>query len=162
MENFFLKLGEIMSTIYGWVLALVMLIVDYVAGYGVMVNIAVFAIFMDAVWGIASARKQGKFALSELMRNTFSKLAVYGCCIIFFIGIDHLIGSNDGISTSVICVGIVLVELWSTIASMIICYPRMPFLVLLKKALYGEIGRKLGVDPKDVENALEEIGNERH
>lgn len=56
-----------------------------------------------------------------------------------------------------ICIGIILVELWSTAASMLICFPRMPFLQLLKKALVGEIASKLRVKPEDVEIALEAL-----
>lgn len=154
IENFFERLGEILSTAWGWVLCLSMILFDYVTGYGTMVNIAVMAVVIDAVWGIASSVKQGCFALSELARNTLSKLAVYGCAVLCFIGIDKLLGSGGGLTTSIICACIVLVELWSASASMLICFPDMPFLQLLKKALIGEIARKLNIEPKDVESVL--------
>ena len=48
-------------------------------------------------------------------------------------------------------------ELWSTAASMLICFPNMPFLQLLKKALVGEIASKLNVKPEDVEAALDKM-----
>ena len=153
IENFFERLGEILSTAWGWVLCLSMILFDYVTGYGTMVNIAVMAVVIDAVWGIASS-VQGRFALSELARNTLSKLAVYGCAVLCFIGIDKLLGSGGGLTTSIICACIVLVELWSASASMLICFPDMPFLQLLKKALIGEIARKLNIEPKDVESVL--------
>lgn len=157
MEGFFLKLSEAVNSVWGWLIIVAMCVLDYFTGYGVMINITVMAVVMDAVWGICSARKQGRFALSELGRNTLSKLAVYGCCVICFIGIDSLLGLSGGITTSVVCVCIVLVELWSTCASMIICFPKMPFLFILKRALAGEIGRKLGVEPADVEDVLKKI-----
>ncbi len=40
---------------------------------------------------------------------------------------------------------------------MIICFPHMPFLQLLKKALVGEIASKLNVKPEDVEKALDNM-----
>ena len=97
--------------------------------------------------------------LSELARNTYSKLSVYGCCIVLFIGIDKMVGSDTGITTSAICIGIVLVEAWSTCGSMIICYPDLPFLKLLKKALTGEIARKLNVPTDKVDEVLYNLNN---
>ena len=41
--------------------------------------------------------------------------------------------------------------------SMLICYPNMPFLKLLKKALAGEIASKLNVRPEEVAEALETL-----
>lgn len=157
MEAFVMKLLNALDNVWGWMMALILGAIDFIAGYGVMVVIAVMSVVIDAVWGIASARKQGRFALSELARNTLSKLSVYGCCMIFFIFIDSILGSESGLTTGIVCVCIVLVELWSTCASMIICFPKLPFLVILKKALAGEIGRKLGVEPDKVEAALSVI-----
>ena len=107
--------------------------------------------------GIASSLKQKRFTKSELARDSFSKLAVYGSVIVLFILIDKLIGASNGLTTSAICICIILVELWSTSASMLICFPNMPFLKLLKKALVGEIASKLNVKTEDVENALQAL-----
>lgn len=159
MDGFVTKLSEILSTIYGWLLCLSMVVIDYFAGYEATVQMATMAVVMDCVWGIAAARKQGKFTLSELARNTFSKLSVYGCCIVLFIGIDRLMGLQTGLSTSAICIGIVLTEAWSTCASMLICFPDLPFLKLMKKALTGEIARKLGVEADKVDEILSNLNS---
>ena len=82
---------------------------------------------------------------------------VYGSAILFFILIDKLVGVNSGLTTSVICIVIILVELWSMSASMLICFPRLPFLKILKKALAGEIASKLNVRPEDVTEALDTL-----
>jgi hypothetical protein len=157
MDTFCNKLAEVLSTIEGWLALVCLLIVDYFAGYGVTLQIATISVVMDCIWGIAAAHKQGKFTLSELARNTFSKLSVYGCCIILFIGIDRLMGLSSGLTTSAICIGIVLTEAWSTCASMLICFPNLPFLKILRKALTGEIARKLGVENEKVEDVLNEL-----
>lgn len=163
IENILERLSEIFSSAWGWVLCLFMVLLDYATGYETMVNIAVMAVVIDTVWGIASSIKQGRFALSELARNVFPKLLVYGSVIICFIGIDKLLGTSGGLTTSIICAVIVLIELWSASASMLICFPSMPFLQLLRKALTGEIARKLNVEPKDVESVLQSMKrNEKH
>ena len=157
IEHFFNKLMVVLSTMWGWVMCLFLIITNFLTGYETMVGFTVLAVVMDAVWGIASSLKQKRFTKSELARDSFSKLAVYGSVILIFILIDKLIGVGNGLTTSVICIGIILVELWSTAASMLICFPRMPFLQLLKKALVGEIASKLRVKPEDVEIALEAL-----
>lgn len=157
MEHFITKLIEALSSIWGWGLLLIMFLIDFLTGYKAMVSFVAFAVALDAGWGIASSIKQHKFTLSELGRESFSKLAVYGTVIVLFIFIDKTIGLNNGLTTGVISAGIILVEIWSTSASMLICFPNMPFLQLLKKALTGEIANKLGVSPSDVEKALNSL-----
>ena len=138
---------------------------NFIVGYEKMVGFTVMAIVLDAVWGIAASLVQKRFALSELARDTIAKLAVYGTAVFVFILVDKLAGISGGLTTSVICIGIILVELWSMSASMLICFPNMPFLKILKKALAGEIASKLNVKPEDVTAALDTLHtkkNERH
>lgn len=155
IEHFLNKLSTILSTVWGWVLCIALMVTNFIIGYEKMVGFTVTAILLDAVWGIAASLIQRRFALSELARDTFSKLAVYGTAIFVFILIDKLVGVNSGLTTSVICIGIILVELWSIAASMLICFPNMPFLKILMKVLVGEIANKLNVRPDEVSAALE-------
>ena len=157
IEHFLQKLFEVLSTVWGWLLCAVLLVMNFIVGYEKMVGFTVMAIVLDAVWGIAASLLQRRFALSELARDTFSKIAVYGTAVFIFILVDKLVGVNSGLTTSVICIGIILVELWSMSASMLICFPNLPFLKLLKKALAGEIASKLNVRPEDVTAALETL-----
>ena len=143
IEHFLQKLSEALSTMWGWLLCAALLVMNFIVGYEKMVGFTVMAIVLDAVWGIAASLIQKRFALSELARDTFAKLAVYGTAVF----------------------GIILVELWSMSASMLICFPNMPFLKILKKALAGEIASKLNVKPEDVTAALDTLHtkkNERH
>lgn len=153
MENFVTKLCEAICSVYGWALLLMMSVVDFIAGYKVVILIAFSAVIIDAVWGIASAIKRKQFALSELARDSLPKLTVYGSCLLMFMLVDRLMLEME-ITTRVVCACIVLVEAWSATASMIICFPKLPFLRILRKALAGEIARKLNCDPTDVESIL--------
>lgn len=157
LEHFMGKLQTVLSSAWGWAVALGLVVANFLTGYETIVGFTVVAVVTDALWGIASSVKQGRFTRSELMRNSLSKLAVYGSVILLFILIDKLMGVGNGLTTSVICICIILVELWSTAASMLICFPDMPFLQLLKKALVGEIASKLNVKPEEVEAALEKM-----
>ena len=157
IDHFFNKLCEVLSTVWGWLMFVVLLIMNFIVGYEKMLGFTVIAVVLDAVWGVAASILQNRFALSGLARDTVSKLSVYGSAILFFILIDKLVGVNSGLTTSVICIVIILVELWSMSASMLICFPRLPFLKILKKALAGEIASKLNVRPEDVTEALDTL-----
>lgn len=162
MEKIFgyiLHVGErfsaILHTVQGWMAALVLLIADYIAGHEFAVGLVVAITIMDAVWGIAVSIKRGKFALSELARLTVAKFAVYGCAMLTFIGIDRIIDAD--ITTAAIATVITLVEFWSSCGSMLILYPNLPALRLLKKALIGEIASKLHIPEEEVEKVLAEF-----
>lgn len=162
MERIFgyiLHVGErfsaILHTVQGWIAALVLLIADYIAGHEFAVGLVVAITIMDAVWGIAVSIKRGKFALSELARLTVAKFAVYGCAMLTFIGIDRIIDAD--ITTAAIATVITLVEFWSSCGSMLILYPNLPALRLLKKALIGEIASKLHIPEEEVEKVLAEF-----
>lgn len=148
------KLVDALSTVWGWLLLLVGVIIDFVGGNGTAVLFVVLAVVVDAGWGITVSIKQKRFAKSELMRDSLSKLAVYGTVLFMFISVDKLITANVTLTTSVVSSLIILVELWSASASMLICYPNMPFLKLMRKALKGEIARKLSINEDDVNKAL--------
>ena len=76
LEHFLNKLTVVLSTVWGWLLAIFLIIANFLAGYETMVGFTVAAVLMDAAWGIASSLKQKRFTKSELARDSFSKLAV--------------------------------------------------------------------------------------
>ena len=147
------RIPQVLSTGWGWATLASLSVLDYIAGHSFVVFLVVAATLIDAVWGIAVSLKKGEFTKSELARLTIAKLAVYGCVMFVFIGLDKFI--NSTITASIIGAAIVLVEFWSSCASMLILYPNFLFLRLLKKALTGEIASKLGVSEDEVKEILE-------
>ena len=146
------KLLSILHTVQGWIVAVVLFVLDFIAGHELAVGLVVSVTLMDAIWGITVSIKRKKFALSELARLTVGKLAVYGCAMLAFIGLDKMVGMT--LTASIIGAAITLVELWSASASMLILFPNFLFLKLLRKALTGEIASKLGIEPEEVEAVL--------
>lgn len=152
LKHIGVKLLGILQTVQGWVAAGLLFLLDFIAGHELAVGLVVAVTLMDAAWGITVSIHRRKFALSELARLTIGKLAVYGCAMLVFIGLDKMIGMT--LTASVIGAAITLVELWSASASMLILFPNFLFLKLLRKALTGEIASKLGVEPEEVEKVL--------
>ena len=152
MERVWDKLQHILHTIAGWFVGLILFLGDFIGGHELAVGLVVFVTLMDAIWGISVSIKKKRFDLSELARLTIGKLAVYGCAMLTFIGLDKMIGMT--LSASIISTAICLVELWSASASMIILFPNFFFLKLFKKALTGEIASKLKIPEEEVDAVL--------
>ncbi len=158
LEHLFQKLWTILQTGWGWIAGCSFFIAEYFSGHKFIIFLAVAVTLMDAIWGIAVSIKQGRFTLSELARLTIAKLAVYGCALFVFVGLDRL--ADTVISAAFVGTAIVLVEFWSSCASMLILFPRFLFLRLMKKALTGEIASKLHISEDDVAAVLEEGNKE--
>jgi hypothetical protein len=155
IEKIFIKLGAILQTVQGWAIALGLFLAEYFFGsHAAIVWLVLVVTTMDAVWGVAVSVKHGQFTLSELLRLTIAKYAVYGCAMAVFIGLDRLVGTE--ITATAVGIAIVLVEFWSTCGSMLILFPNMAVLQLLRKALTGEIAAKLRIEPDEVEKVLNE------
>ena len=149
------KLWLILHTGWGWLLVGFIFLADYFAGHTFIVSLVVAVTLMDAGWGIAVSLKQGKFTKSELARLTIDKLAVYGCAMFVFVGLDKL--GDTTITASVVGAAIVLVEWWSSMASMLILFPHIVFLRLMKRVLIGEIASKLRIEEAEVEKYLKKL-----
>lgn len=158
IERCMLKFSEAMQHVWGMIMAIVLFVADIFAGHTFIINLVVAVTIMDAIWGITVSLKQGKFALSELMRQTVGKIAVYGCALFGVAGVDFYIQAQTGwdmtLTTAVVGVVVVLTELWSSIASMLILFPDFPLLHILQKALTGEIARKLQIPEDEVKEHL--------
>jgi hypothetical protein len=137
--HFLFKLQAILSTFSGWVSLLGVFLANFFAGYQSAIEAVVIVVTLDLAWAIASAIKRGTFAYSYLGKESVSKLSVYGSVIVGFVVLDKLVGMALPVTTIVVCLLISLVELWSMAGSMLIVFPNMPFLRLLRPILRGEM-----------------------
>lgn len=94
------------------------------------------------------------------MRLTVEKLVVYGAAMLVFLCIDKAIEAETswefGLTAGVVGVVIAMTETWSFLASLLILFPKNPFLRLFQKALIGEIARKLQCEEDAVEAILKD------
>lgn len=158
---FLLKIGNILSTLYGWMCAVWIFVINFIAGYEKAICAVAVCVALDTIWGIAAQIKQRRFAYSELGRNgMLSKWLLYATVIISFICIENMAGIDSHLTVIVVCSLICLVEVWSMSGSALIINPNMPFLRLFRKVLTGEIARKMGnVSPEKVEEFFKESEN---
>ena len=55
IEHFLQKLIEALSTVWGRLLCVVMLLMNFIVGYEKMVGFTAMAVMLDAIWGIAAS-----------------------------------------------------------------------------------------------------------
>lgn len=154
--SFFVKLGEVLGTFWGWIVTLGLICLNFLAGYKLAFIGVIVCIFIDMIVGIWSALKQKKYAKSELMRDTFSKLFIYCGALVMVIFMEKLIGIDDAaITTNISAAIICATELWSIAGNALIINPNLHFFKLMKNALIGEIARKLHLEEDTVKESLE-------
>lgn len=150
------KLGEIFQTVYGWIAAACIFIVNFFAGYECSIHAVIVCVLLDTIWGIAAQIKRGHFALSEVGRHgLFSKFALYASAIVGFILIERMAGIDSQITVIAICSIICLIELWSMAGSALIVNPKMRFLRIFRQVLAGEVARKMQISVEDARSYLD-------
>jgi hypothetical protein len=112
IEKILDKLQSILHTLAGWVVAILLFLADFIVGHELAVGLVVFVTLMDAVWGITVSVKKKRFALSELARLMIGKLAVYGCAMLVFIGLDKMIDMTLSTTRSIGFIGNGIKPMW--------------------------------------------------
>lgn len=154
------KVADMLRYPAGWFVGLGLFIADAVTGGSLIIYLVVIATTIDLFCGIAVAIKRKNFARSELMRLTVEKLVVYGAAMLVFLCVDKAIEDQTSLdfalTSGVVGVVIAMTESWSFLASLLILFPKNPFLRLFQKALIGEIARKLQCEEDAVEAILKD------
>ena len=164
-HSFFIKMRELLQTLWGWFLILCSFIVNFVGDYKVSVVAVIVAVALDAFWGIWAAVKQGKYARSELIRDTFSKVVVYGLALLVIIHMEMLTAETT-LGTNICAAVMCGAEFWSIAGNALIINPNLGFFRLIRSSLVGEIARKLHITEEEVKEAFEKgdklIGKENN
>jgi len=139
---------------------------NFFAGYKIALSVVLAAIIFDGIWGVAAARKTGKFILSELGKDTLKKIGAYGTALVMVMLIEnlafgsHQIISDEGANTrfivDIVATLIAAVEFWSICGNILIIYPNAIFFRLLKPTLIGEIARKMKLSEEKAKEMFEE------
>lgn len=160
IEKVLTKLGDILSHAWGWVLLVCGSAFNVIAGYQAAITLVTFVIIGDLIFGIMAARKQGKYAQSELIRSTFHKVGAYYFVLLVAVMIEQVVHWDWFMATDFFATIIAITELWSIAGNILIINPRAPIFKLMRSALVGEIARKLGRTESEVKQAFEHDDDE--
>lgn len=149
------KLMYLLGTIWGKILLIVAWIVEFVGGYKLAIWSVVVAITLDLIWGVWASIVRGKFAKSELLRETISKMTAYMSGLLMFILAEKNLPGDSFFIVSIIATVMVCTELLSMSANILIVNPKIMFFKLIRPALKGEIANKLHVPEEKVDEILD-------
>ncbi len=157
IERISLKLQEMLSHSWGLIITLIAYLLNFIAPVKYAFVAMGVAIVADLLFGILSARKQGKFILSQSGRDTPAKVIVYFGFMLVVYTTERIFSDNQALITKIGCTLACVCELWSMLGSALIIWPKMLFPKLLKLQLKGEVESKLG---KNISNMLDKEDEE--
>lgn len=152
VDRIVVKLQGMLSQSWGWAISAAVFFLNFIEPVVYSFISMGVAVGMDLLFGMMSARKQKKFILSQLIRDTPAKVIVYvGFMLVVYVA-ERNFGSDVTLLTKGGCALACGCELWSMAGSALIIWPKMLFPKLLKLQLKGEIEAKLG---KNISNLLD-------
>lgn len=93
-KNIIVHLAAILGTAYGWIVAMASWTFNFLAPAGYPFAVVFILVISDLIWGIIVALKLGKFVYSEALRETCTKLTIYGSCLVSVYLIEQLFYSG--------------------------------------------------------------------
>ena len=144
------KVQSLIHTLFGWALLALTSFWAFIKPEIYTFAIVGIVIIFDLIFGIAVAKRQKKFILSESMRSTCIKIVIYAAMLLLVHAIERVLHDDHLIATRLACVLAASCELWSISANMLILKPDLPFLKLFRLHLKGEIEKKTGVNTNKV------------
>lgn len=165
VERILIKPQMVLNHSWGWMISGMIFLLNFISPVKYAFAAMGVAITADLLFGMFSAKKQGKFFLSQSGRDTPAKVIVYfGFMLVVFVT-ERIFTQDNAIITKAGCTLACVCELWSMLGSVLIIWPNMMFPKLLKLQLKGEIESKLGknisnqLDKEDCKNDNDTKGN---
>lgn len=152
VERILIKLQMVLNHSWGWIISGMIFLLNFISPVKYAFAAMGVAITADLLFGMFSAKKQGKFFLSQSGRDTPAKVIVYFSFMLVVFVTERIFTQDNAIITKAGCTLACVCELWSMLGSALIIWPNMMFPKLLKLQLKGEIESKLG---KNISNQLD-------
>lgn len=121
------------------------------------------AILIDAIWGIITSRRAGKFIFSRLLSKSGVKIGAYVSLYAIVALAEKSFGEGEFMLTSSVLAGVFIAsEGLSILAHISIIAPDWSIIKLLRKVLKGEIAKKLGISEEEVDSIWSEKKEEKN
>lgn len=137
---------KLMQDAYGWALGLAGSALTFFAAEKYAFICVLFAILLDAFFGVWRTVKTGGFVLSKLGQQTVFKIISYGAALVMVFMLERLAHDGGAIGVKVAAGWAIACEFWSLSASVLIIWPDATFFRVMRRHLRGEIAAKLGED----------------
>lgn len=151
LESLLHHLAKILNTAYGWLVAALIFIGNFFAPACYPFIVVGILVLIDLGWGVAVAFKKGEFFLSEALRDTCIKVAIYASCLASVYLLEQMFYTGI-VATSIASALAGTCEVFSFSASILIIKPKFPFISLFREQLRGEMEKKLGRPLNELNN----------
>ena len=88
MDKFLLQIGHALSSIWGWIILIVTMLLTFIEPEKMSFIVVGLAVFADLFWGIIASLKLHKFILSKALRETVKKIGVYSFALVMVFVIE--------------------------------------------------------------------------
>lgn len=121
-----------------------------------LIKLVIIALVIDLIWGTLSSIKLKKFLYSRFFIATLVKASIYGTLFSIMAVVESGFSPEFTWFSRLTCIVICISEMWSIFAHILIVKPNFPIIKILKKALTGEITKKLGGYKVDFSSLLKD------
>lgn len=123
-----------------------------------LIHLTLIFVFVDMLFGLAVTiyKKGWSHILSCRLRDSLVKAFFYLLIIIGLFAIETVLIDGYALTAKLAFSIIAGTELWSIMANMLILFPNLPALKLLKKYLGNEIAKKLSITNDETDKCLED------
>lgn len=153
LHNIPLKIASVLSNFWSGIVSIFVFIGSFLGDKLPLLAYISVAILIDALWGISTAKRAGKFIFSTLIKKSAVKIAAYTSLYALVALVDKAFGDAFMITSTAMASILIVSEMWSILGHIAIAKPNMIAVKILKKHLRGEMARKLGIS----EDKLDEI-----
>jgi len=154
VENLFFKVKEVLSTVLGWFLMSMTFALTLFGSNTVLIHWVIAVLFIDLGMGCWSSIKLKKFHISYALTSTAIKLVMYIIIFCMPLIIDKIIPMDLSMITIAVTILLCSAEFFSVLAHMLIIKPDLAGVKLVRRMLLGEISKKIGCTPDEVESYL--------
>lgn len=148
------KIMAVLSNFWSWIMSVFVFIGAFLGDKLPLLAYISVAIVIDALWGISTARRAGRFIFSTLIKKSAIKIAAYASLYSLVALVDKAFGDTFMITSTAMASILIVSEMWSILGHIAIAKPNLIAVKLLRKHLRGEMARKLGITEDEIEKII--------
>lgn len=153
-KNLAIKINGIFTTCAGYLFGILTFVLATFGDKAMLFNYILAAMAIDQFWGMASAKKRGRFALSTSIVKLSVKLAIYLTIFVMVMIGETVLSKDYFILTRLTTTLLASAELLSSCAHILVIAPETKIVKVFSKFFVGEIAKKMQMKTSELEKIL--------
>ena len=161
-RNMAAKLATAISSAWGWFIGIPALTFSLIDDDAMLLTKIIWVtLSIDLCFGTWNAIKSKRHVLSQAIMVTVMKYAIYSALFWLVVLAEKGVDADWFIASRAAFAFCMAAEIWSVTGHVAIIYPKFIFVRVLRKALVGEVARKLNVTEEEALEILDGKRNEK-